>query len=77
MCDDDRNRNFVDACRRSVSEKVDFAEEHSERRKLELDYAEGTGVLSQKATDFETESPVITETQSNGDSPWIADQFLY
>ena len=51
--------------------------EHSERRKHELDYTRGTGVVCQKGADFENESSVSNhETQCNGDSPSMEDIFF-
>ena len=77
MSDDAHNENLFGARRWSVSEKVDFEEEHSERQKLELDYAKGMGVPCQKETYFEVEFPVGNyEPQSNGDSPSMVDQIF-
>ena len=77
MTDHDHDNNLFDVRSCSVSESVDFAEEHLERRKIELEYAKERGFVCVEDTEDEAEFPGGNHnTQSNGDSPAKADQFF-
>ena len=74
---DDHKEHFFDGRRRSVSENVDFAEEHLERRKVEREWAIGTGVVSVEESDGEIGSPNGNhDTTIDGDSPPVTDDFF-